>query len=89
MLQILADFIVNFLSFGHLVSEIDKLVSDLKLELGGSNQKTTNKIDDQGPKPICRHPLDFTVTITLINQVQLCSGKIYTIQTNDLITYKN
>ena len=29
------------------------------------NKKITKIIDDQGPKPICRHPLDFTVTITL------------------------
>ena len=45
-----------FSSFEHLVSEIDTLVSDLKtlkfdlLELGGSNQKITNLIDDQGLK---------------------------------------
>ena len=36
-----------------------------KLELGGSNQKVANINDDQDPKPICRHPLENTVTITL------------------------
>ena len=30
-----------------------------------TNEKNTKIIDDQGTKPICIHPLDFTVTITL------------------------
>ena len=35
--------------------------STFKLELlesGGSNQKVANIIDDQDPKPFCRHPLE-------------------------------
>ena len=53
------------------MSEIDKFVSDLKLLNSNnwsdwvSNQKVKNIIDDQVPKIICRHQLDFTVTITL------------------------
>ena len=29
------------------------------------------------PKPICRHPLDFTVTITLTKLVDKCRRKIH------------
>ena len=32
---------------------------------GGQIKKLNKKINDQGPKPIYRQPLDFTVTIAL------------------------
>ena len=53
------------------MSEIDTPLSNLKLlnsnnwSKGGQIKIITNIIDNQDSKPICRHPLDFTVTITI------------------------
>ena len=58
---------INFICYV-LKNEIDTLVSDVKLLNSnnwswGSNKKLQLKSMIRGPQPICRHPLNFAVTI--------------------------